>query len=89
MRRMRATLPLLLLAVAGCERTPFRETEVDSLAVGPAPGAPAERGATLRFSVAAVESPRDTFGAYSRLFGRLAERLGVRSSSCSGGPTAR
>lgn len=76
MRRMRATLPLLLLAVAGCERTPFRETEVDLQAVGPAPGAPAERAATLRFSVAAVESPRDTFGAYSRLFGRLAERLG-------------
>jgi phosphonate transport system substrate-binding protein len=32
----------------------------------------------LRFSVAAVESPRDTYAAYSHLFERMGERLGVR-----------
>lgn len=75
------SFPLVALACAAfaCESRPFREVEV-SLAPEPqrahdvaAPG-PAR---TLRFSVAAVESPRDTYAAYARLFGRIGERLGL------------
>jgi phosphonate transport system substrate-binding protein len=83
MRPVHRTASLLLTVLAcsafACETRSFREVEV-SLAppVQPAhdvsgPG-PAR---TLRFSVAAVESPRDTYAAYSRLFGRIGERLGM------------
>ncbi|HEU4385991.1 MAG TPA: phosphate/phosphite/phosphonate ABC transporter substrate-binding protein [Anaeromyxobacteraceae bacterium] len=67
-----------LLAVAiGCEATRFREVEatLTPAAAAPAPEPNADGRTPLRFSVAAVESPRDTYSAYSRLFGRVAERL--------------
>jgi len=73
----RPTTALLGLALACCDPTRFREVEVG--AGGPSPDArPAalEAAPRLRFSVAAVESPRDTYSAYSRLFGRLAEQMG-------------
>jgi phosphonate transport system substrate-binding protein len=67
----------LLAAATACEITGFREVEAT---LTPAPAAPAPEPISggrpmLRFSVAAVESPRDTYSAYSRLFGRVAERL--------------
>jgi phosphonate transport system substrate-binding protein len=74
-------LPLLVVlaaAVLACDSTRFREAEV-SLDAAPAaePGHQArQRARTLRFSVAAVQSPRDTYSAYSRLFERMGSRLG-------------
>jgi phosphonate transport system substrate-binding protein len=64
---------------AGCDATPFRVVDVD---IAPAANGASSREArgpkrTLRFSVAAIESPRDTFAAYSRLFERLGNRLGM------------
>jgi phosphonate transport system substrate-binding protein len=69
---------LAALALA-CDATPFRVADVD---IAPASNGGADEGAlrpkrTLRFSVAAIESPRDTFAAYSRLFERLGNRLGM------------
>jgi phosphonate transport system substrate-binding protein len=70
----------LVTALVACDATPFRVSDVDvsrpaaSLPAGVAP-APVP---TLRFSVAAVESPRDTYASYARLFDRLGKRLGVR-----------
>lgn len=67
----------LLAAAAACEVTRFREVEAS---LAPVPAAPAPQPhpggrPALRFSVAAVESPRETYSAYSRLFGRVAEQL--------------
>jgi phosphonate transport system substrate-binding protein len=82
LRVARPWLPLqaaLAALVLACDATPFRVVEVD-IAPGPNPAAPdTARGPkrTLRFSVAAIESPRDTFAAYSRLFERLGNRLGM------------
>lgn len=84
MRSVHRPASLAVIAVTfaafACEARSFREVEV-SLAppVQPAhdvavPG-PAQ---TLRFSVAAVESPRDTYAAYAQLFGRIGERLGLQ-----------
>jgi phosphonate transport system substrate-binding protein len=71
-------LALVLLVASGCDRGRYREVEV---ALTPAPPAassvPPGAARALRFSVAAVESPRDTYASYSRLIGRLGERLGV------------
>ena len=70
----------LAALAAACDATPFRAADIDV-----APGAQPQPAAVaapsvpvLRFSVAAVESPRDTFAAYSTLFERLGNRLGVR-----------
>src|ERR671930_1140993 len=72
----RAILAALAVASA-CDATPFREKRVD-VAAEPAPVPAAPTAArVLRFSVAAMESPRDTYSAYSRLFERMGEQLGV------------
>lgn len=69
----------LILSLASCDTERFRQAEVSlapaaELAVeAPATG----RRATLRFSVAAVESPRDTYATYSKLFQRMGDRLGM------------
>jgi len=74
-----ATLLLVMTLGLACDRQRYREVEV-SLAppsppadVGTAPGP----SRALRFSVAAVESPRDTYSDYSRLFLRMGQLLGV------------
>jgi phosphonate transport system substrate-binding protein len=69
---------VLLCTVLACDATPFRSADVDVAAEAEE----GERGSTevaptLRFSVAAVESPRDTYAAYSRLVERIGRRLGV------------
>ncbi len=73
-------LPILALALVGCHATPYREAEVSETPVVPAPAAqPAGQSRVLRFSVAAMESPRDTYAAYSRLFEAVGRRLGART----------
>lgn len=72
----------LLVALAlftGCDSSPFRSVELD-LAAPPKPPKPSDDAGPqrkFRFSVAAVESPRDTYSAYSQLFERLGNRLGL------------
>ncbi len=71
-------LALVLLLGGACDDTPFREVHA-SLApaeTGPSPIRKADEHLPLRFSVAAVQSPRTTYSAYSRLFGRIADELG-------------
>jgi phosphonate transport system substrate-binding protein len=78
----RAVTSLALGAVVAnlaCDSTRFREAEVSLAPAVQKPADTAKPGAAraLRFSVAAVESPRDTYAAYSRLFERMGEQLGV------------
>jgi phosphonate transport system substrate-binding protein len=77
-----ATLALLAPGLLGCPSTPYPEAHVEpdratlpSVVQPPAvqPAAPGK----LRFSVAAMLSPQDTFESYSRAFELIAERLGV------------
>lgn len=69
----------LAVALLACDATRFREAEVIPAPTGAAPAeaSPPGLARALRFSVAAVESPRDTYAAYSQLFERMGERLGV------------
>jgi phosphonate transport system substrate-binding protein len=79
MRPSLAAALLALAALAGCDRSGFREESIAfSTAMPPAGDADApHQTRALRFSVAAVESPRDTYGIYSTLFRRMGQRLGV------------
>jgi phosphonate transport system substrate-binding protein len=68
----------LVPAVVGCPSSPYPEVAVDLASSGPAPTTPQKpRASVLRFSVAAMQSPQDTFAAYSRLFERLEPKLEV------------
>lgn len=77
----RTSIAAALLLLAACDSARYREVEV-SLAPASQP-APAEAGPVtlperaLRISVAAVESPRDTYPTYTQLLARVGERLGV------------
>lgn len=74
-----APLAVLAAIALSCDASPFRAVDVD-LATKPEGGAPTSdpgEQRLLRFSVAAVESPRDTYAAYSQLFERLGNRLGL------------
>ncbi len=77
---MLRTFALLAIVVAvGCDSAHHREVEVS---LAPVPATAVEGSATvparpLRISVAAVESPRDTYGTYTRLLSGVGERLGV------------
>ena len=67
------------MAAASCDRAPYRSVTVDSQPARSesAAGTRPPGAAVLRFSVASIESPRDTFPGYRRLFdrvGRLMER---------------
>ncbi len=74
---------LLLCALApglaGCPSTQFPEVPVEMLAPGAPSPPPRDQPATpvLRFSVAAMQSPRDTHAAYSHFFDRMGRMLGV------------
>lgn len=76
------SLPAMLLAVllASCDGSgsSYRVVSID---VDPATAArsrePHARQNTLRVSVAAMVSPRDTYTSYSRLFERVGQRLGM------------
>nr|WP_059435908.1 phosphate/phosphite/phosphonate ABC transporter substrate-binding protein [Anaeromyxobacter sp. PSR-1] len=70
---------ILLPLLAGCPSSPYPEVAVDLASSRPAPTAVQKpRTAVLRFSVAAMQSPQDTFASYSRLFERLEPKLEVR-----------
>ncbi len=78
----RLTTPALLIlaapALLACPSSPFPEAkaELSGKTARPAGEKPAERP-KLRFSVAAMLSPQDTFESYSALFRRLGTRLGA------------
>ena len=82
MRRSAAPrfLASLVAALLACEQSPYRTATVETRAPAPASdaGAAAPREPVLRFSVAAIESPRDTYSAYTRLFDRVGALLGRR-----------
>jgi phosphonate transport system substrate-binding protein len=75
----RAACAALAVALAACGSSVYREKEVSlaPAAVTERPIGDPTQPRALRFSVAAMESPRDTYAAYSRLFERVGERLGV------------
>ncbi len=65
--------------LAACDRAPYRTVVIDTRA-RPAPsGSPADERATapLRFSVASIESPRDTYPAYTQLLDRMGQVLHI------------
>ena len=67
-----------IAAASGCPSSPYPEVKVDMSPPPPAspePTAPVRP--VLRFSVAAIQSPRDTYAAYSRFFERMGTLLGV------------
>lgn len=65
---------LLLLC---CERSPFKEVQIDVQPPTPARPAPPRANTAKRFriSVAGMESPSGTYAAYSRLFEEVGRRL--------------
>jgi phosphonate transport system substrate-binding protein len=66
----------LMPAVLGCPSSPYPEVAVDLASSRPAPTTVQKpRAAVLRFSVAAMQSPQDTFAAYSRVFERLEAKI--------------
>jgi len=79
--RSRLTLPAILavaVALAGCPSSPYPEIAVDLRSSPAAPtGGQKPRAGVLRFSVAGMQSPQDTFSSYSRLFERLEPKLQV------------
>lgn len=73
-----AGVAALLPAVIACPSSPYQEVVVDLARSAPAPTSVQTPAASvLRFSVAAMQSPQDTFAAYSRLFERLEPKLEV------------
>lgn len=81
MRGAKVTAVVLLLGLAGCERSPFREVQVSFEApVVDSPAVHREGSAPhFRVSVAGMESPSGTYSGYSRLFGEVAHRLGLEA----------
>jgi phosphonate transport system substrate-binding protein len=84
MRAPRSPLHLALLAVAAaaaaaCDRSPYRTAVVDTRIAGAPSAAPGDESTApaLRFAVASIESPRDTYSAYTRLFDRMGQMLGL------------
>ena len=81
-RRVLVVSALLAPALFACPATPYPEARVEEAVqappsvVQPLPVRPATPG-KLRFSVAAMLSPQDTFESYSHAFELIAKRLGV------------
>ncbi len=78
----RSTAASLLVAVAlltGCSPSPYPVVEVDMTVKAAPPQATAQADRpVLRFSIAAIQSPQDTFAAYSRFIERMGEKLGMQ-----------
>lgn len=74
-----ASLAALAGAALACSPTPYAEVAVDfgPGAVSSTAQAPASSKPVLRFSVAAIQSPQDTFSTYSRFFTRMGQLLGA------------
>lgn len=77
--RYAAGLGLALTVLASCRSARSPEIDIDSDGGVPTIFSPSARkpGEALRFSVAAMQSPRDTYAAYSRLFAHLSPILGA------------
>ncbi len=67
------------MSTAACDGASYRAVELDFDATPAAARTrePQSRRNTLRVSVAAMISPRDTYTSYSRLFERVGQRLGM------------
>jgi phosphonate transport system substrate-binding protein len=66
--------------VLACTSKPYREVDLDAEVARSAPLVATEAripAKDLRFSVAAMLSPRDTYTSYSSLFERMGQRLGI------------
>jgi phosphonate transport system substrate-binding protein len=77
-----ASVALLAPVMLGCPSSPYPESRVEEArapvpAVVQPPAAQPAAPARLRFSVAAMLSPQDTFESYSHAFELIARRLGV------------
>lgn len=72
-----AVVGLVLATWLGCKASPYREVEIDSAAANGERLFPAADPQRLRFSIAAMMAPRNTYAAYSRLFSRVSELLGI------------
>ncbi|HSN92721.1 MAG TPA: PhnD/SsuA/transferrin family substrate-binding protein [Anaeromyxobacteraceae bacterium] len=79
-RRQAAGIALAFLVTLGCEATPYEEVRVDFRVPPPAVewSAAPPTGRALRLSVAAMQSPVDTFSDYSRFLERMGTLLGER-----------
>lgn len=68
---------LVASALGACDRSPFRTVAVDTRAPSAAASTQgdAQASGVLRFSVASIESPRDTYSTYTRLFDRMGPML--------------
>lgn len=75
----RATATAAAVALAGCPATPYPEARVDLTADrAPTAATPPETVGVLRFSIAAMQSPQDTFAGYSGFLDVLARRVGTK-----------
>jgi phosphonate transport system substrate-binding protein len=77
-----ASVAVLVPVLLGCPSNPYPEARVEEArapvpSVVQPPAAQPAAPARLRFSVAAMLSPQDTFESYSRAFELIARRLGV------------
>lgn len=78
-RTLPCVVAALLPALAACPATPYPEQEVDlAPKAAAAASQPSPQPAPLRFSVAAMLSPRGSLDAYSDLFELMGRRLGRR-----------
>lgn len=73
----RLALLVLAAAVGACDRSPYRTAIVDTRGAGAPSASPRDerKAPALRFSVASIESPRDTYSAYTRLLDRMGQML--------------
>jgi phosphonate transport system substrate-binding protein len=74
----RPAAALLVALLAGCQSTPYREVAIDLEATPTsADDTQGQRTAhVLRFAIAAMESPRDTYTGYTRMLDRLGHEVG-------------
>lgn len=71
-------LALAFSPALGCKSAPYREVAVDLTSPGASRSAPRPPLAnSLRFAIAAMESPADTYAGYSRLLAKVGMNLGV------------
>ena len=78
-RRWLRLLAVAAVAAAACDRNPYRTVVIDTRGAGASSPIPEDerKAPALRFSVASIESPRDTYSAYTRLFDRMGQMLQI------------
>jgi phosphonate transport system substrate-binding protein len=69
---------LSAMPLAGCKGAPYREVAVDMSSRDAVPSTSVKpASSSLRFAIAAMESPADTYAGYSRLLAKVGANLGV------------